>query len=114
MTVVEVMAWPAMASRRTVLGSSRMAWVIFPAAMNGPRSCGIRQVSASAAVWLGNGGAPAGVMLTGGMTGGPLIRGLAMTSETAIKLALDAPPAEAGANPALTVASGETDAPGPG
>src|SRR5579859_3283159 len=72
MTAVEVMVWPAMASRRIVLGSSRMAWVIVPSLMNGVRSWGIRRVCGSLAFWLGN-RPDVGVMLTGGILGGPLI-----------------------------------------
>ena len=37
-TIVWVIVWPAIASRRTALGSSRIAWVIVPAAMKGVRS----------------------------------------------------------------------------
>jgi len=54
------------ALRRTVFGSSRMAWVMDPFLMNRARSCGIRAVFESLAVWLGN--RPIlGVMLTGGI-----------------------------------------------
>src|SRR5580658_6161931 len=79
-TIVLVMVWPAMASRRTVFGSVKIAWVIVPAAMNLVRSWGIRGVSVFAAVWLmkvmNSGGLlpmMKGVMLTAGMVGGPLM-----------------------------------------
>ncbi len=54
-----------------------MAWVMVPAAMNLPRSCGSRAVSVADAVWLAKGilwlGPPMtnGVMSTAGMIGGP-------------------------------------------
>src|SRR5271165_3609533 len=63
--------------RSTVFGSSRMACVMVPAAMNLVRSCGILGVFGSVAVWLGNrillAGFPVtnGVMSTGSITGGP-------------------------------------------
>src|SRR5271165_632087 len=68
-----------MATRKMVLGSSRIAWVIVPSAMNFVRSCGMRGVSVSAAVWalkrIGCEGLPIGngVIETGGMVGGPAI-----------------------------------------
>ena len=77
-TVVLVMVCPLMAARSTVLGSVSMAWVMVPAAMNLPRSCGSLGVSVLAAVWPMNGilllGLPIanGVMSTAGMVGGPL------------------------------------------
>ena len=77
--MVEVMFWLAMSLRRTVLGSSRMACVIVPAAMKGARFCGIRSVSLVAAIWLGKGtGVCAwsftnGVMCATGIVGFPLV-----------------------------------------
>src|SRR5579875_948473 len=68
--VVDVMVCLVKTSRRTVLGSFSMAWVMVPFAMNVDRSCGIRAVLASVAVWLGNGPLD-GVMVTGGGDGGP-------------------------------------------
>src|SRR5215472_7726027 len=59
------------ASPRTVFGSSRMAWVMVPFLMNRVRSCGIRAVFELLAVWLAN-RPMLGVMLTGGIEGGPL------------------------------------------
>ena len=52
--VVERIFWWAVALRRTVFGSSRMAWVMDPFLMNLARFCGIRAVCLSLAVWLGN------------------------------------------------------------
>src|SRR3954471_5498341 len=77
MVVVSTMFCPAIALRRTLFGSSRMACVIVPAAMKLERSCGILGVGVLVAVWEGNRiFAPApllpmGVMSTGGITGGP-------------------------------------------
>ena len=78
MMVVLVMCWVAMWLRRMELGSSRMAWVMEPAAMNAVRSCGMRGVAWAVAVWLGKCClAPPlmkkGVMSTGGMVGGPVM-----------------------------------------
>src|SRR5580704_12324481 len=53
-TVVDVMVCDAMWLRRNVLGSSSMACVIVPASTNDVRSCGMRAVSLSDAIWLGN------------------------------------------------------------
>src|SRR3954470_19831945 len=55
-----------------------MACVIVPAAMNGVRSCGMREVSSEAAVWLGTLDGPrssvkSGVILTAGISGAPAI-----------------------------------------
>ena len=49
-TNVSTMFCPAIACRRIVFGSSRIAWVIVPAAMNLERSCGMRGVLVLAAV----------------------------------------------------------------
>src|SRR3954462_8152666 len=55
-----------------------MAFVIGPGAMNGVRSCGMREVSSEAAVWLGTLDGPrssvkSGVILTAGISGAPAI-----------------------------------------
>ena len=79
MGVFFVMDLPVLALRRTVLGSSRMACVIVPLLMNGPRSCGSLRVLFKFAVWLGNFGTKEGgllptmngVIFAAGMFGGP-------------------------------------------
>ena len=78
MVVVLLMDLPILALRSTVFGSSRMAWVIVPAFMNGVRSCGSLRVFVRFAVWLGkltgDGGLLLivnGVILVGGILGGP-------------------------------------------
>ena len=77
--VVLVMVLPALAARRTVLGSSSMACVMLPVAMNLLRSWGRRGVSVREAVWLANGifllglSMTKGVMSTFGMVGGPAV-----------------------------------------
>ena len=78
MVVVLLIDFPILALRSTVFGSSRMAWVIVPVFMNGDRSCGSLRVFVRVAVWLGNvtgdGGLLLirnGVILVGGIVGGP-------------------------------------------
>lgn len=78
MVVVLLMVFPILALRRTVFGSSRMAWVIVPALMNGVRSCGSLSVFFKLAVWLGNGTGDGGLLLikngvifATGILGGP-------------------------------------------
>ena len=76
-TVVLVMVFPLLAVRNTLFGSSRMAWVMVPSAMNLLRSCGSLGVSVADAFWLANGTLllrlpiTNGVMSTLGMVGGP-------------------------------------------
>ena len=53
--VVWMMVCPSMALRRTVLGSSRMSWVMVPAAMNFERSGGSLREEAFAATRLSTG-----------------------------------------------------------
>jgi len=79
-TTVFVIVCPLIASRKKLLGSSKRAWVIVPAAMNLERSCGNRGVAVFDAVWAMNlmrfGGLlpiTNGVILTAGMVGGPAI-----------------------------------------
>ena len=69
-------------ARSNELGSSNIACVIVPRAMNGPKSWGILSVLAFAAVWLGNLGLTGlpvalmmGVMSTAAMFGGPGVAG---------------------------------------
>src|ERR1700737_5022805 len=89
-TTVWVMFWFAIWFRNTVFGSSRIACVMVPAAMKGVRSCGMRGVVLSVAVWLLNlilfAGLPPGkgVMSTGSILGPPLTEAISMPWATIV------------------------------